>query len=142
QFNTAQTNSMSQFNVSEQNAMQRFNSEMENQRDQFYRSMQYNIDVANAQWRQTVTLTENKNKFEAAALDVKNAVGISQEALNQLWDRADSLLDYVWKSSENQLDRDAAIALQASQNAFGLKQSRNQGIGQVLGSVAGALVGK
>lgn len=142
QFNTAQVNNMKQFNTSEANSMKKFNAELENQRDQFYRGMQYNIDVANAQWRQTVTLTENKNKFEAAALDVKNAVGISQEALNQLWDRADSLLDYAWKSAENQLDRDAAIALQTLQGKMANKAATTAGIGQVLGSVAGSLLSK
>lgn len=140
QFNAAQKNSMEQFNVSEENGMSRWNGEMENARDQFYRNMQYNIDVANAQWRQTVTLTENKNKFEAAALDVKNAVGISQEALNRLWDRADSMLDYVWKSAENQLDRDAAMATVVLQGKNAKSAAKSQGIGSVVGSVAGALV--
>jgi hypothetical protein len=105
QFNAAQKNSMTQFNVGEVNDTSQFNATLENNREQFYKNMQFQIDAANAKWRQTVTLTNTEMEFEAAALDVKNIVNISTETLNQLWDRADAQLDYVWKSSESELDR-------------------------------------
>src|SRR3990167_5586118 len=102
---------MNQFNAQEANSMNQFNTSLEDSRDKFYREMAYNIDIANAKWRQTISTTENQYKFEAAALDVKNKVAITQEALNRLWDRADALLDYTWKSGENQLDRNAALVV-------------------------------
>lgn len=142
QFNSAQSNAMEQFNTSEENAMAQFNTEVENSRDKFYREMQYNIDVANAKWRQTVTLQDDAQKFEAAALDVKNMVGVSQEALNRIWDRADALLDYIWKSSENELNRDAELAIAKYQARASSKAATKAGIGSVIGSVAGALVSK
>lgn len=140
QFNSAQANAMEQFNVNEENGMAQFNANLESTRDKFYREMQYNIDVANAKWRQTITLQEDQQKHEAAALDVKNAVGISQEALNRLWDRSDALLDYVWKSSESELDRDAALVMAKFQANSASKAATKEGIGSVIGSVAGALV--
>src|SRR5690606_21524089 len=100
-FNASQVNGMSQFNASQSNAMKQFNASLENNREQFYQNMQYQIDTANAKWRQTVTLQEDQQAFEAAATDVKNSVGITTEQLNQLWDRSDSLLQYAWQSSEN-----------------------------------------
>jgi hypothetical protein len=36
-------------------------------------------------------------------------LGITQEAQNQIWDRVDSMLDYLWKSSENEANRDMEI---------------------------------
>jgi hypothetical protein len=137
QFNTNQTNEMAQFNTGEKNAQERFNTEVENQREQFYKTMQYQIDTANAKWRQTVTLTESEQQFEAAAADVKNLVGISVEQMNQLWDRSDALLDYVWKSTESELDRKAAL-LQLNKK---LDSDEKSGWGSIFGSIAGSIAG-
>ncbi len=143
QFNASQLNAMSQFNSSETNDMSQFNSQLANQRDLFYRTMQYNIDLANAQWRQTVTTTNTQMEFEAAAFDAKNMVDMSQEALNQVWDRSDALLDYVWKSAENKQDRDAAlvIAKLQSKTQKDINTENQPGFGDTVGEIAGTLLG-
>ncbi len=141
QFNTNQANQMAQFNSGEANAMTKFRAEMETQREQFYKKQQYEIDTANAKWRQTVTLTESEQQFEAAAADVKNLVGISVEQMNQIWDRSDALLDYIWKSSESELDRKAALLLQNKLSKANADLADKQGWGNIIGSVAGAVVG-
>ena len=142
QFNASQVNGMSQFNASQNNAMKQFNASLENSREQFYQNMQYNIDTANAKWRQTVTLTEDQQAFEAAATDVKNSVGITTEQLNQLWDRSDSLLQYAWQSSENEADRKANMAIAQYQAKAAQKAADAKGMGSMLGSVAGAVGSK
>lgn len=148
QFNAAQRNSMEQFNTNETNSMREFNAEMENNRDQFYKNMQYNIDLSNARWRQELTLQDDEQQFEAASLDVRNMVGVSLEQLNQIWDRSDSLLDYIWKSSENELDRKNALAIQtlvgnqaALNQASALAAQDKAGFGSILGTIAGSLLG-
>lgn len=141
QFNAVQKNAMEQFNVNQSNDMSKYNADMENNREQFYKSMQFNIDTANAKWRQTVTLQEDTQAFEAAATDVKNMIGISTEQLNQLWDRSDSLLDYAWKSSESAKDRDAAIALKKLEAKLTSKQKDKEGLGTMLGSVGSSIIG-
>ncbi len=143
QFNASQMNAMSQFNSSETNDMSQFNSQLENQRDQFYRTMQYNIDLANAEWRQNVTLTNTQMDFEAAAFDAKNMVDMSQEALNQVWDRSDALLDYIWKSTENEMDRNAAMAIAKlqSKTSKDINEANQPGFGDVVGNIAGTLLG-
>lgn len=137
QFNASQMNNMKQFNASELNDTEKFNAELENNREQFYKNMQFQIDTANAKWRQTITLTENAQQFEAAATDVKNKVGISTEMLNQLWDRSDALLDYVWKSAENEADRNNQIALMKLDNAAKKAESNARGTGSLLGTLLG-----
>lgn len=137
QFNASQLNNMKQFNASELNDTSKFNAELENNREQFYKNMQFQIDTANAKWRQTVTLQENANAFEAAATDVKNRVGISTEMLNQLWDRSDAMLDYVWKSAENSADRNTQIALMKLQAKIDADASAAQGAGSLLGTLLG-----
>lgn len=138
QFNTAQTNQMSQFNTGEVNAAKKFNAELENSREKMYKEMQFNIDVANAKWRQTVTLTENAQAFEAAATDVKSMLGLSVEQLNQLWDRSDSLLDYLWKSGESELDRKSKLAQIQLTGDMQNKDAASEGLGQLFGTIAGA----
>jgi hypothetical protein len=141
QFNTAQKNQMSQYNSSEQNDMSQFNADIENQREQFYKNMQFNIDTANAKWRQEITMTENTQKFEAASTDVKNMVAISVEQLNRLWDRSDALLDYVWKSGESEADRKAAIAMAKLQADIALTAADNESGNALLGTLLGAAAG-
>lgn len=152
QFNATQKNGMAQFNAGELNSTSKFNAELENSRQEFYKNMQFNIDTANAKWRQTVTLTENQQQFEAAQTDVANKLGISKEAMNQIWDRSDALLDYVWKSSESELERknnllmaanqqNAAAAMNSANNKAANTQSIFSGIGSVAGTVLGAAAG-
>lgn len=141
QFNANQLNQMAQFNAGEENAMAKFNAELETTREQFYKTMQYNIDLANAKWRQAVTLQESEMAFEAAATDVKNLIGLSVEQMNQLWDRSDSLLDYLWQSTEKELDRKAALA-QVKYSADRQEDAAEKaGWGSIFGSIAGAVAG-
>jgi hypothetical protein len=147
-FNVDQTNGMEKFNVDQANGMNKFNSDLENNREQFYRSMQYNIDLANAKWRQTVTMTEDQQSFEAAATDVKNMVGVSVEQLNQIWDRSDSLLDYLWKTSDSKLQRDNQLVLTklAGDNALAVESARaqvedNKASGALVGTVLDSFLG-
>lgn len=148
QFNAAQQNAMTQFNVGQVNDTSQFNATLENNREQFYKEMQFQIDAANAKWRQTVTLTNAQMEFEAAALDVKNIVGLTTEALNQLWDRADAQLDYIWKSSESELDRETSIELaklQIAANKYAANKSaqtsQTNALFQAIGTAAGAYLG-
>lgn len=142
QFNAAQANGMAQFNTSQENSMKQFNASLENQREEFYKNQQFQIDTANAKWRQTVTLQEDAQAFEAAATDVKNSIGISTEMLNRLWDRSDSLLQYAWQSSENEADRNATMAIAQYQAKVAAQSSKKAGQGAILGTVLGTVGGK
>lgn len=143
-FNASQKNAMEQFNKGEINDTRQFNASLENNREQFYKNMQYNIDVANTKWRQQVTLANNEMVFQAAATDVKNMVGLSVEQLNQLWDRSDALLDYAWKSSETQAERESNIAIAKLQSETSIKIGQDQARAQksaASSSATGAIVG-
>jgi len=143
-YNTGQVNQMSMFNAGEQNDMKQFNAQLENGREQFYLDMQYQVDAANAQWRQTVTLTETEMAFNAAATDVKNILNLSSEVMNQLWDRTDSLLDYAWREGENALDREANLELakmQLEAARLQAKATKKAGMFGALGSAIGVAAG-
>jgi len=81
-----------------------------------------------------VTTTEAQMSFEAAATDVKNMVGLSNEQLNQLWDRSDAMLQYLWTSTENSAQRKHELALAAIKS----KDADKAGTGSLVGSIVGA----
>ena len=127
-------------NVTEANRVKINNSNLESSREQFYQNMQYNIDLATSQWRQEVETANTKLKYDAAATDVKNDFDLSMESLNQIWDRADSILDYAWKSTETELDRENKIAL-AMISAKAGKGSFMGSVGNIMGAMAGTQAG-
>jgi len=137
-----------QYNATATNDMTKFNSELENNREQFYKSMQFGIDTANAKWRQDVTLHNSNQQFNAAALDVKNAVDITTEALNQLWDRSDAMLDYIWKGAESEKDRKLQLAIANLEANTKIKLGQmtsddadKAGLGEIFGTVLGNITG-
>lgn len=144
QFYSSLNTQISQFNASQTLDADKFNSTMEDSRQKFYSEQQYNIAVANANWRQQVQLQDDQQKYEAATTDVKNMVDISVNQLNQLWDRSDALLDYAWKTSEGEKDRAAQIAIAQlgaqSQMAMAKMQQKGQNMAG-LGQLAGAFIG-
>lgn len=137
QYNSSQLNSMSQFNATQQQSTDQFNSDLENNRQQFYQNMQFGIDTANTKWRQTVTLQNNTNQFNAAATDVKNLVGVQTEALNQIWDRSDSLLQDAFTASQNDADRANQINLVKLQNNQTIANENATGTGNIIGTLLG-----
>jgi hypothetical protein len=119
--NTSETNALSKFNVGEINDASQFNADIKNDRQKFLSNMQYNIDVANAKWRQTVETTNNAIMVEAHTTDVKNALDLTQEAQNNLWDSADNLLDYIWKTTDNDTERELRLLIAQMQAQSGQK---------------------
>jgi len=142
-FNAQQKNNVAISNAERTDRMNQFLTEIENNREQFYVETQFQVDTSNAKWRQNVTLANNENAFNALALDVRNIMNLTSEQLNQLWDRADSLLDYAWREGENEKDRENRIEiakLQASTQRYTAKKnmlgSIASGIGMALGGLS------
>jgi hypothetical protein len=102
-----------QYNAGLTQDRNQFDASMRNNREQFYAQLQYQVDRSNAEWVRNVVLNEDQQLFDANRQDVQNMIQIGQEAIAQLWDRSDSILDYAWKSTQNQLDRDATMAIEA-----------------------------
>ena len=133
-----------QFNAGLTQDARQFNSTMEDSRQKWYANMQFQIDQSNAEWRRNVTLNEDAQNFEAARQDVQNMLAISNEQLNQLWDRSDAILDYAWKTADNAAQRDHEMVLQQMINqaqADARREARNAENEGALGSLIGGIVG-
>ena len=137
--NSTEMNTLAKFNAGETNTVGQFNAEMSDSRDRFYSEMQYNIDVSNAKWRQSVETTNTAMMFEAVGQDVKNALDISTEAQNRLWDSVDNLLDYIFKGADNEATRDAEI-LAAQIRASASSGSSSDGKWGAFGAITAAII--
>jgi len=121
QFNTAQYNAMSQFNVNEENALNKFNAEIQNQRDFFNANNSLIVAQANAKWRQDTTTVntavQNQANFEYA----KEINGLSNKAIDQIWQRERDLMQFAVAQSESALERSTRLLLGDKQLA-GIRQ--------------------
>ena len=137
--NTSEMNLLKKFNASETNDASQHSAEMKDAREQFVATMQYNIDLANGRWRQTVETTNTMIMADAHTADVKAALDLTQEVQNNIWDSADNLLDYIWKTSDNDQDRELRLLL--GQMTAQAGQSSGGGFMDGLLKIGGAFIG-
>ena len=101
--------------------------------------MQYQIDLANAKWRQTVETTTFQAEFDAYTTDVKSALDLTSEQQAELWDYADNLLDYIWKTTDNDQERELRLLVAQMQAQSG--QKGGSGFMEGLLTIGGAFLG-
>ena len=139
QQNAAEKNAMAQFNAGETNTAARFASEQDQAANEFYQNLQYNVDTANAKWRQTVMTANTEMLFEAISTDVKNRLDLTQEAQNRLWDSIDNLLDYAFKGAVSDMQFETQL-LSAQLGAQANAGSDDSGKWGAIGTVTAALI--
>ena len=137
--NSSEMNAIKKFNAGEINDGREFNAELENNREKFYSTMQFDIDTANAKWRQEVTVKQFAADWEAITLDVKNSLDLSTEAMNQLWDRTDSLLDFIFRKEEGDANR--TVTLLGSQLSAQSAQTGGSSFLETVLGLTGTLLG-
>tara|TARA_E500000331_G_scaffold300351_1_gene301219 strand:- start:2498 stop:4420 length:1923 start_codon:yes stop_codon:yes gene_type:complete len=147
-FNALQRSSHAEFVTNTELAVEKFNADLSNDREQFGIKNQILIDQTNAKWRQDVTLANKEMEFTAISTDIKNSLAISAESLNRLWDEADMIFDYLWKSTENELDRASSLSQTIISGEYGESASkrdaaarRSAGKSSMLGSIVGGVLG-
>lgn len=139
-FNASAINAARESNANRADAAAQFNIERTMSRDQFEANMARMIDESNAGWRREVYTTNTRMEFEAAATDVRNALGLTTEGMNRLWDRVDSQLDYIWRSTEADEQRDFELLVAemtaAANAAAGKASARGSVVGSIIGGIA------
>ena len=111
QFNTTQTNAMNQFNAGETNAISKFNSEMQNQRDQFNATNSLVVAQANAQWRQNISTLNTSAENEANMANAKFENSLTENAINQIWQRERDMMAYAFTAGESLAERNLKIVV-------------------------------
>lgn len=120
QVDTANANrlaAMEQFNVSEENAMKQFNESLADSRDKFNANMKFAVDQSNAVWRREINTANTAIQNETNRINVQNAYGMTQNALNSLWQSYRDNAAWNFQKSENALNRQHDIGMVAMQYA-------------------------
>jgi len=138
-YNSSAINSIREQNANRLDAASQFNINRKMDRDKFEAEMARFIDESNVSWRRDVYKSNTAMEFEAAAQDVKNAFGLTQEGMNKMWDRVDNQLDYIWKSAENDEQRDYELLMAEMGAKADSKAAKKSALGSVVGAVAGGI---
>ena len=136
-FNANTINANREANAGRADAASQFNINQTVARNQFEANMARIIDESNVAWRREVATTDTRMRFEAAAADVRTTVGLTTEGMNRMWNRVDSQLDYIWRSTEADEQRDFELLI-AEMEA---RAAASAGKAQARGSIFGALIG-
>ena len=107
------------FNAGEINDASEFRQNLENRRQEFNSTMAHMIDRDNATWRRTVETENTRMAFDAASMDVKNTIDITQEGLNQIWQNVDTMLDYEYKAAATEEEFELRVLLEEIRAASG-----------------------
>ena len=138
-YNTAAINSAREANAGRLDTASQFNINRKMDRDKYEADMARYIDESNATWRRDVYKTNTRMEFEASALDVKNALDLTTEGMNKMWDRVDSQLEYIWNSTEADENRDFEIMKAQMESKAAAKSGKSSAIGSVVGAIAGGI---
>jgi len=141
-FNADQNNTMRKFNAGEANALEQFNANQEAERDRFNASNSLIIAQANAAWRQNLSTINTAAQNAANLQAAQAATGLTQGAMDQIWQRERDLMSFAFTSSESALDRVLQLALgdkDLQKIKMQLDAEEDAGWGQLLGSIVGEL---
>jgi len=111
QINMDAVNEMAQFNAEQLSNVSQFNASMKNNREQFQVQNQIAIDASNVQWRRDVNTSNTAATNAAIQMDVQNLLGLQQNALNNIWDHYDTVLNFAFKEEQSALDRATQLAI-------------------------------
>ena len=136
-FNANAVNANREANAGRADAASQFNINQTVARDQFEATMARAIDESNVGWRREVATTDTRMRFEAAAADVRAGLGLTTEGMNRMWDRVDSQLDYIWRSTEADEQRDFELLVAEMNAAAAAAAGKARAKGSILGSIIG-----
>lgn len=138
-FNATVINATRDANAGRADAASQFNINSTTNREQFEANMARIIDESNVAWRREVATTDTRMKFEAAAADVRTALGLTTEGMNRMWDRVDSQLDYIWRSTEADEQRDFELLVAEMNAAAAASAGKASAKGSIWGSIIGGI---
>jgi hypothetical protein len=123
-----------QFNAGERNAMAQYNSSLRDAREKFNSNMQYAIDQSNVQWRRQVNTADTAIQNETNRINVQNQLNVTQNALNNLWQKYRDNAAWNFQKSESQVQREHEVGIMAmefanTQSLYSQEQKDNLAMG-------------
>ena len=107
----AQKNAISMDNADAENTLEQFNASLQENRAQFETSNGLIIAQAAAQWRQNMVTLDTAAQNEANMIDAATINTFTKAVIDQIWQKERDLMDYAFKGSEQEKDRQVSILL-------------------------------
>tara|TARA_R110000782_G_scaffold3228_2_gene11919 strand:+ start:11800 stop:13551 length:1752 start_codon:yes stop_codon:yes gene_type:complete len=130
QFNAASENQTGQFFASMSSQVQQFNAGMDIQTDQFNAKNGLIIAQANAQWRQNASTINTAAQNEANRNAALATNGMTQSAMDQIWQRERDIMDQAFRQSESAEDRSMSVFLAGKSEAIQKELAANKAKGE------------
>jgi len=138
-FNAAQVNGLLQFNAGQANQIEMFNTQLEEAREQFNAQNAVVIAQANARLRADIATANTAAQNAANMQYAQSMTGLTAAAMDQVWQKERDLMTMAFQAAENQLDRDAEIAMSKLTAKQKQDYADQVGKGQVVGTIVGSL---
>tara|TARA_R110000737_G_scaffold97601_3_gene131712 strand:- start:80 stop:721 length:642 start_codon:yes stop_codon:yes gene_type:complete len=113
-----------QFNVGEANAQAQFIENQRATRESFNVQMASQIEVANANWQQSVATVNNANQMQSNIFSAQSILGLRTREYNDLLQKRRDDAHFIYESTEKKLDREAQMAAISQQSAIA-RSNRN-----------------
>ena len=110
-FNAEQENAMAQVQFQEDAALTKFFASLKENRAQFNANNSLAVSTANAQWYQSVTNFNNGATNQANMNDANNATVVTKMQLEQDYQAARDLMNWVFTADQNDQQRAASIII-------------------------------
>jgi len=89
-------------------------------------------------WRQTVATANTAALNEANMAEVMAANNLTMQGLAELWQQERDLMDFAWRSANNQLERDHQLLVQKIANDNAEDSERGKAAGNLVSSLFNA----
>lgn len=134
-FNAEQINAISKFNAGEENAIEQLNATLEAQREQFNAQNDLIIAQANAQWRQNIATANTSAQNEANMEYARTANGLTQRALDHIWQTERDLMAFAFAASESLEERNLQLLLANKSIKANKDAATKEGLGFLVGKL-------
>jgi len=109
---------LSEFNVDQANSMNKYVASLEDAREKFNANVQNLVDQSNAVWRRNVNTVNNASQNAENKYNAEVILGLSVEAMNNLWQKYRDEASQAYASGENAKQRAHSLAVTAIANQF------------------------
>ena len=144
QFNAASQNQTDQFFANMQTQVQQFNAGLKVDRQQFNAKNALVVAQANAQWRQNAETVNTAAQNEANRQAAQATNGMTSQMVDTVWQRERDIMDYAFRQSESQTDRNLSVFLADKEvgvakweSAERKSAANREGLGMLLGWALG-----
>jgi hypothetical protein len=133
--NAQMANDMAQFNADQLLTAAKFNATMKDAREKFNVTNQIAIDANNISWRRQVNTANTAALNAAIQTDVQNLLGLKQNALNNIWNHYDTMLNMAFQREESAKDRATNAALATLDAEARAKLAEEKATSDLLGDI-------